>query len=75
MQLSHALSILALGAFAAAQNTATGTADVAAAAATAPSRSPTSKVKGKAFDRIAIIWLENTDYDKAAGDPNLAWVS
>ncbi|OSS46227.1 hypothetical protein B5807_08217 [Epicoccum nigrum] len=29
-------------------------------------------VKGKAFDRIAIIWLENTDYDLAAGDPNLA---
>lgn len=29
-------------------------------------------VEGKAFDRIAIIWLENTDYDLAAGDPNLA---
>lgn len=29
-------------------------------------------VKGKAFDRIAIIWLENTDYDLAIGDPNLA---
>lgn len=29
-------------------------------------------VKGKAFDRIAIIWLENTDYDLASGDPNLA---
>ncbi|KAL1645417.1 hypothetical protein SLS58_003724 [Diplodia intermedia] len=32
-------------------------------------------VKGKAFDRIAIIWLENTDYDKAIGDPNLAWLA
>ncbi|KAH3920977.1 hypothetical protein HBI56_009460 [Parastagonospora nodorum] len=32
-------------------------------------------VKGKAFDRIAIIWLENTDYDLAAGDPNLAWLA
>ena len=34
-----------------------------------------SSVKGKAFDRIAIIWLENTDYDLAAGDPNLAWLA
>jgi acid phosphatase len=32
-------------------------------------------VKGKVFDRIAIIWLENTDYDLAAGDPNLAWLA
>jgi acid phosphatase len=28
-------------------------------------------VKGKAFDRFAVIWLENTDYDLAAGDPSL----
>ena len=34
-----------------------------------------SWVKGKAFDRFAIIWLENTDYTLAAGDPNLAWLS
>jgi acid phosphatase len=32
-------------------------------------------VQGKAFDRFAIIWLENTDYDLAAGDPNLAWLA
>lgn len=32
-------------------------------------------VKGKAFDRIAIVWLENTDYELAAGDPNLAWLA
>ncbi|KAF2501761.1 phosphoesterase-domain-containing protein [Lophium mytilinum] len=56
-----------------AQNTATGAADVAAAAATAKTLSPVSHVKGKAFDRIAIIWLENTDYDTAKGDPNLAY--
>lgn len=31
-------------------------------------RAPTSWMTGKAFDRIAIIWLENTDYDKAIGD-------
>lgn len=48
--------------------TATETASVAAAQATAKTSSPTSHVKGKAFDRIAIIWLENTDYDLAAGD-------
>ena len=35
---------------------------------TISSRSPTSNVKGKAFDRFAIIYLENTDYDKAMGD-------
>lgn len=27
-----------------------------------------SDVKGKVFDRFVTIWLENTDYDKAAGD-------
>jgi len=32
-------------------------------------------VEGKAFDRLAIIWLENTDYDLAAGDPNLKWLA
>ncbi|KAH7023843.1 phosphoesterase family-domain-containing protein [Ilyonectria destructans] len=53
--------------------TATGTAEVAAAAATAKTSSPTSKVKGKSFDRIAIIYFENENYDKAIGDPNFAW--
>lgn len=48
--------------------TATATASVAAAQATAKTSSPTSHVEGKAFDRIAIIWLENTDYDLAIGD-------
>ena len=48
--------------------TATGTKDVAAAAATAKTSSPTSHVKGKAFDRLAIIYFENQNYDKAAGD-------
>lgn len=31
------------------------------------------KVKGKVFDRLAIIWLENTDYDMAAGDREYAF--
>lgn len=48
--------------------TATASASVAAAQATAESSSPTSHVKGQAFDRIAVIWLENTDYDLAVGD-------
>ncbi|KAI5459125.1 phosphoesterase family-domain-containing protein [Mariannaea sp. PMI_226] len=50
--------------------TATATQDVAKAAATAKTSSPTSHVKGKVFDRIAIVYFENTDYSKAAGDPN-----
>jgi acid phosphatase len=48
--------------------TATGTADVAAAAATAKTSSPTSHVKGEAFDRIVFIWFENENFDLAAGD-------
>ncbi|KAI1769987.1 phosphoesterase-domain-containing protein [Hypoxylon cercidicola] len=55
--------------------TATATSDVEKARATAKTLSPTSNVKGKAFDRLAIIWLENTDYDMAIGDPNLAWLA
>jgi acid phosphatase len=62
------LSFLLLATSVVAQNTATGTSDVAAAAATAKTNSPTSSVKGKAFDRFVVIWLENTDYDKAIGD-------
>lgn len=48
--------------------TATGTAEVAAAAATAKTSSPTSNVKGKAFQRFVTIWFENEDFDKAFGD-------
>jgi acid phosphatase len=51
-----------------AQNTATSTSAVEAAAATALTLSPTSHVKGKAFDRIAIIFLENTDKKDALDD-------
>ncbi|KAE9380393.1 phosphoesterase-domain-containing protein [Stipitochalara longipes BDJ] len=49
--------------------------DIRAAQATAIPSSPTSNVKGKAFDRIIHIWLENTDFDKAAADPNLQWLA
>lgn len=48
--------------------TATGTAAVAAARATAKTSSPTSHVKGKAFDRFVVIYFENEDYSKADGD-------
>lgn len=67
MRLSE-LSFLLFASITAAQNTKSSPADVAAAAATALTLSRVSHVKGKAFDRIAIIWCENTDYDLAAGD-------
>ncbi|MCJ1401558.1 hypothetical protein MMC11_004774 [Xylographa trunciseda] len=66
-------SLLAvLAASVSAQNTATSTAAVAAAKATAKTESPVSNVAGKAFNRFAIIYLENTDYSMASSDPNLA---
>ncbi|KAE8443951.1 hypothetical protein EG329_001175 [Mollisiaceae sp. DMI_Dod_QoI] len=37
--------------------------------------SPVSNVKGAAFDRIVQIWMENTDYDKAASDPNMQFLA
>ena len=52
----------------AASPTATDASDVYAAQATALTESPTSNVKGKAFDRYVSIWFENTDYDMAAAD-------
>ena len=53
--------------------TASKTDPVYDAQATAPTITKTSHVRGKAFDRFVTIWLENTDYQKAAGDPNLQW--
>ncbi|KAG6032971.1 hypothetical protein E4U40_005736 [Claviceps sp. LM458 group G5] len=53
--------------------TATGAADVAKAAETAKTSSPTSHVKGKAFDRFVVIYFENQNYDKAFGDANFHW--
>jgi acid phosphatase len=48
--------------------TATATASIAAARATALTLSPTSSVKGKTFDRFVQIFLENQDFKIAAGD-------
>ncbi|KAF6783879.1 putative acid phosphatase, partial [Colletotrichum musicola] len=50
------------------QYTSTASADVAAAAATAKTESPTSNVKGKAFDRIVQIYLETTAYENATAN-------
>ncbi|CEJ83144.1 hypothetical protein VHEMI03167 [[Torrubiella] hemipterigena] len=36
---------------------------------------PTSNVKGAAFDRLAIIYFENENYAKSAGDTNFAWLA
>ncbi len=48
--------------------TATAAGAVAAARATALTLSPTSQVRGKTFDRFVQIFLENQDFDIAAGD-------
>jgi hypothetical protein len=48
--------------------TATASASIAAARATALTLSPVSSVKGKTFDRFVQIFLENQDYDIAVGD-------
>jgi hypothetical protein len=50
------------------QYTSTQAAAVEAARATARTLSPTSSVRGKTFDRFVNIWLENPDFDMAAGD-------
>lgn len=56
--------------------TATAPAAVYSAQATASTyEGPTTYVKGRAFDRFITIWMENTDFDKAAEDPNLAWLA
>lgn len=58
-------------------NTATSASAVYKAQATAVTyEGRTDPYKtGKVFDRYVEIWLENTDYDKAAGDPNLAYLA
>lgn len=53
---------------AAADASSTGMDDVAMAAATARTLSPTSNVEGKAFDRILTIYLETTGYQNAIAD-------
>lgn len=42
--------------------------DISASVGATLPRDVTSIVKGKTFDRFVSIWLENTDFNKAAGD-------
>ncbi|KAF3394060.1 Acid phosphatase [Penicillium rolfsii] len=50
-------------------------ADIKQAAATTLPESPTSDVKGLAFNRFYQVWLENIDYEDAAADPNMQWLA
>ncbi|KAK9452582.1 phosphoesterase family-domain-containing protein [Dipodascopsis uninucleata] len=43
--------------------------------ATAVPGEMTSSVSGKAFDRFIVIWLENIDYDAAASQSDLAYLT
>jgi hypothetical protein len=72
---AFAVAAIALAGGVTAQNTQTSASDVHAAQATAKTAHPTSHVSGKVFQRFAVVWLENTDYDTAKGDPNLAWLA
>ncbi|KAF2466605.1 putative acid phosphatase, partial [Lindgomyces ingoldianus] len=49
--------------------------ELSASQASAPTLSPTSNIPGKAFNRIIQIWLENTDYDVAAGNEDMKWLA
>ncbi|KAL4889892.1 phosphoesterase family-domain-containing protein [Aspergillus ambiguus] len=46
--------------------------EIEAAQASVLPYSPVSNVKGLSFNRFVNIWLENTDFDKAANDPHLS---
>ncbi|GMM45657.1 hypothetical protein DAPK24_022320 [Pichia kluyveri] len=49
--------------------------EIAVSAASAKTLQWTSDIKGKKFDRFVVIWLENTDFDQAAEQPDMAWVA
>lgn len=49
--------------------------EIQAAASSAVTAHRTSDVKGAAVNRFYVIFLENTDYDKAAEDESLAWLA
>ncbi len=48
---------------------------IAETAKTAETNHKTSNVAGKAFDRFLVIWLENTDFDKAAESDGLSYLA
>lgn len=49
--------------------------EIRQAAATTLPESPSSDVKGVAFNRFYQVWLENTDYEDVAADPNMQWLA
>ncbi|SCV05088.1 LANO_0G18206g1_1 [Lachancea nothofagi CBS 11611] len=49
--------------------------DIAKQASNATTNHRTSNVQGAAARALTIIWLENTDYQKAALDENLMWLA
>ncbi|KAJ5764236.1 Acid phosphatase [Penicillium manginii] len=49
--------------------------DIKAAAATTLPESPTSDVKGLAFNRFYQVWLENIDYSDSESDSNQEWLA
>ena len=51
-----------------AQKDETNSAGIEKESGHAETKSRTSHVQGKAFDRIAVIWLENTDDREALSD-------
>ncbi|KAK0708281.1 phosphoesterase family-domain-containing protein [Lasiosphaeris hirsuta] len=50
-------------------------ASIYAAQETVQPSSPTSNVKGAAFDRIVQIWLENMDFNDTAANPDMQWIA
>ncbi|KAF9890960.1 hypothetical protein FE257_005217 [Aspergillus nanangensis] len=65
----------ASGVYTQSQYTATGTAAIAAAQATARTLSPSSNIAGLTFNRFVQIFLENQDYSAAIKDTNLAYLA
>ncbi|KAH3678448.1 hypothetical protein WICMUC_001465 [Wickerhamomyces mucosus] len=49
--------------------------EIAEAAATAHTSHETSDVEGAFFKRLVVIWLENTDFDKAAESEGLSYLA
>ncbi|ODQ61600.1 hypothetical protein WICANDRAFT_81868 [Wickerhamomyces anomalus NRRL Y-366-8] len=50
-------------------------AQIAIDAQTAQTAHTTSNVAGKVFNRFVVIWLENTNFDKAAENSDMEWLA
>ncbi|ONH67792.1 putative acid phosphatase [Cyberlindnera fabianii] len=80
--LKNILSLLAIGALASAKHTERlfstiqpSNDEIDASRLTAQTNHYTSNVEGSAFNRFVVIWLENTDFDKAAESDGLHWLA